>query len=120
MIEEDNTSKKVDTQAIDIMKIQIYADRCYAKFASLLSFVFAYFLALIVLWYSVLYQNLGPSPVFTWEVGMVGTGVSTLGFLAYILWDYRNETTAISDLIQAVEQGERLPEFSKVLSKKKS
>ena len=120
MTEENKTAKKVDAGTIDLMKVQIYADRCHAKFTSLLSFIFGYFLTLIVLFYSVLYQNLGPSPVTTWEVGLIGTVVSTFGFLAYILWDYSKDVKAISEMIETVEEGKRLPKLSEFSSRKKT
>jgi uncharacterized membrane protein YkgB len=123
MTEENKTHRKTekpDNQSIDLMKVQIYADRCHAKFTSLLSFVFGYFLTLIVLFYSVLYQNLGPSPVTTWEVGLISTMVSTFGFLAYILWDYSKDVKAISEMMETVEQGKRLPKLSEFSSRKRT
>lgn len=122
MTEENKTRRKTekpDNQSIDLMKVQIYADRCHAKFTSILSFVFGYFLALLVVFYSVLYQNLGPNPVTTWGVGLIGTIVSTFGFLAYILKDYSKDFKAISDMVETIKEGKPLPKLSELSSRKK-
>jgi hypothetical protein len=109
--------KKRASKTTDLLKVQIYADRSHTKLASLLSFLFAYFIGLMVLFYTVLYQSLGPSPVTTWVVGLIGTAVSTLAFLAWVLWDYNKDVKAISRMIETVKEGKSLPELEKLSRK---
>jgi uncharacterized membrane protein len=87
------------------------------KLTSLLSFIFAYFIGLTVLFYTVFYQSLGPSPVTTWVVGLIGTAVSTIAFLVWVLWDYSKDFRAISQMIEAVEKRKPLPELEKLSRK---
>jgi hypothetical protein len=118
--ETQKPQRKRASKTIDLLKIQIYADRSHTKLTSLLSFLFAYFIGLMVLFYTVLYQGLGPSPVTTWVVGLIGTAVSTIGFLIYVLWDYYEDVRAISRMIEAVREGKPLPELEKLSRKNPS
>jgi hypothetical protein len=116
----NNTEEKPQRRAnktVDLLKIQIYADRSHMKLTSLLSFIFAYFIGLTVLFYTVFYQSLGPSPVTTWVVGLIGTAVSTIAFLVWVLWDYSKDFRAISQMIEAVEKRKPLPELEKLSRK---
>jgi hypothetical protein len=115
--ETQSSKKKRASKTTDLLEVQIYADRSHAKLTSLLSFIFAYFIGLMVLFYTVLYQSLGPSPVTTWVVGLIGTASSTVGLLAWILWDYSKDVKAISRMIEAVKQGKSLPELEKLSRK---
>jgi len=114
--DQKSRKKRID-EAADLLKVQIYADRSHTKLASLLSFVFAYFIGLMALFYTVLYQNLGPSPIITWTVGLIGTTVSTFVFLAWVLWDYGKDVKAISRMIETVKEGKPLPELEKLSRK---
>lgn len=105
--------KRVD-KATDLLKIQIYADRSHTKLTSLLSFIFAFFIGLMVLFYTVLYQGLGPDPGTTWSVGLTVSGISTFAFLGWVLWDYNKDVKAISRMIETVNKGKPLPEFEKL------
>jgi hypothetical protein len=115
--ETQKPQRKRASKTVDLLKIQIYADRSHAKLTSLLSFIFAYFIGLMVLFYTVLYQGLGPSPVTTWVVGLIGTAVSTIAFLIYVLWDYYQDFKAMSRMIEAVKEGKSLPELEKLSRK---
>jgi hypothetical protein len=115
--ETQSPQKKRANKTADLLKVQIYADRSHAKLTSLLSFIFAYFIGLMVLFYTVLYQGLGPSPFVTWVVGLVGTMGSVAAFLAYVLWDYVEDVKTISRMIEAIKQGKPLPELEKLSRK---
>jgi hypothetical protein len=115
--ETQSSKKKRASKTTDLLKVQIYADRSHAKLTSLLSFIFAYFTGLMVLFYTVLYQGLGPSPVTTWVVGLIGTAVSTVAFLVWVLWDYFEDVKAMSRMIEAVQRGKSLPELAKLSRK---
>jgi hypothetical protein len=52
-----------------------------------------------------------------WVVGLIGTGVSTIAFLGYVLWDYFEDVKAISRMIEAVKKGKSLPELEKLSRK---
>jgi hypothetical protein len=108
--------KRVDETA-DLLKVQIYADRVHTKLTALLSFIFAYSIGLTVLFYTVLYQGLGPNPGMTWLVGFVGTWISTLAFSGYILRDNHKDMKAISRMIEAIKEGKSLPELEKLSRK---
>jgi len=55
--ESEKTKRLNDREfQLDLMKIQIYADRCHTILSSALSFVFVSF-SLIVIFYAVLYQS---------------------------------------------------------------
>jgi FlaG/FlaF family flagellin (archaellin) len=101
----------------DLLKVQIYADRSHMKLTSLFSFIFAYSVGLTVLFYTVLYQGLGPDPGTTWLVGFMATWISTVAFLGYVLWDYNKDVKAISRMIEAVKERKTLPELEKLSRK---
>jgi len=101
-------------KTVDLLKVQIYADRIHTKLTSLLSFIFAYSIGLTVLFYTVLYQGLGPNPGMTWLVGFVGTWISTLAFSGYILRGNHKDMKAISRMIEAIKEGKPLPELEKL------
>ena len=101
-------------KTIDLLKVQIYADRIHTKLTSMLSFIFAYSIGLTVLFYTVFYQGLGPNPGMTWLVGFVGTWISTLAFSGYILRDNHKYMKAISRMIEAIKEGKPLPELEKL------
>jgi hypothetical protein len=115
--EAKKPQRKRASKTIDLLKIQIYADHSHTVLASRLSFLFAYFIGLMVLFYTVLYQGLGPSPVTTWIVGLIVTIGSTIAFLIYILWDYCEDVKAISRMIEAAKEGKPLPELEKLSRK---
>lgn len=108
--------KRVD-MAADLLKVQIYTDRIHTKLTSLLSFIFAYSIGLTVLFYTVMYQGLGPNPGTTWLVGFAGTWISTVAFSGYILRDYNKDMKAISRMIEAIKEGKPLPELEKLWRK---
>jgi hypothetical protein len=105
--------KRVD-RAADLLNVQIYTDRIHTKLTSLLSFIFAYSIGLTVLFYTVMYQGLGPNPGTTWLVGLAGTWISTVAFLGYILRDFNKDMKAVSRMIEAIKEGNPLPEFEKL------
>jgi FtsH-binding integral membrane protein len=114
---EEKSQKRRANKTLDLLKIQIYADRSHTKLTSLLSFIFAYSIGLTVLFYTVLYQGLGPNPGMTWLAGFIGTWISTLAFLGYILRDNNKDMKAISRMIEAIKDGKPLPEFEKLSRK---
>ena len=114
---EEKSRKRRTNKTSDLLKIQIYADRSHTKLTALLSFIFAYFIGLMVLFYTVFYQGLGPNPVTIWVVGLIGTWVSTVASLAYVLWDYSKDMKAISRMIETVNKRKPLPEFAKLSRK---
>jgi len=113
----EEKSQKRRAKTLDLLKIQIYADRSHTKLTSLLSLIFAFFIGLMVLFYTVLYQGLGPDPGTTWSVGLTVSGISTFAFLGWVLWDYNKDVKAISRMIETVNKGKPLPEFEKLSRK---
>jgi hypothetical protein len=124
--ESEKTKRLNDREfQLDLMKIQIYADRCHTILSSALSFVFVSF-SLIVIFYAVLYQsgNFESLPAFikafqTWLVGTFFISAFTLIFLTIVLWRYSGTYEEISKMLEQVRKGKELPELIKMPLKKK-
>lgn len=116
---QEKENEKPDGREIDLMKVQIYADRCHAMFTSLLSFVFAYLIGLVVLFYTVFYQNL-PYSLVVWEVGVPSTLGSSFIFLWIVLRVYLKDFKVISEMIEKVEERKRLPKLAEFAKRRKS
>jgi hypothetical protein len=124
--ESEKTKRLNDREfQLDLMKIQIYADRCHTILSSALSFVFVFF-SLIVIFYAVLYQsgNFESIPAFikafqTWLVGTFFISAFTLIFLTIVLWRYSGTYEEISKMLEQVRKGKELPELIKMPLKKK-
>jgi len=103
---------------IDLVKVQMCADFSHANFSALLSFVFGYFIALIILSTTILFQNY-PFSQLVWLVGMIGAFISTIGFLALITWDYMRDIKTISKMIEAIKEGKQLPRLSELIHRRR-
>jgi hypothetical protein len=111
---EDKTEKE-SNRDIDLVKIQIHADRCHAVLTSALSFIFVFF-SLVVIFYGVLYQNVNFTSVTAfltafniWYVGTFTIIGVTLIFLFVVRKNYLKNIRAISDMMEAVKEGKDLP-----------
>lgn len=118
---------RTDYNSLDIIKIQIYADKCHNALTSLLSFIFAYLIGLLAIFYSVLYTNLNftsgtfsVTAVSIWLSGTTVTLVTTFLFLWITLSDYKAKFKSISEMIENVEHGKRLPELVDMPNKKET
>ena len=117
--------EKMNNRDIDLVKIQIYADRSHAVLTSALSFIFVFF-SLVGIFYGILYQNISFTSFATfltayntWAVGTFTIISVTIVFLYSVRRSYLRDLTRISDMINAVKSGEELPSLVDELTKKK-
>ena len=124
---ETKSANKIrkDYNTLDMLKIQIYTDKCHNALTSLLSFIFTYLIGLLAIFYSVLYGNLNftsnaafLTAVNIWAYGTIATIGSTFVFLFITLSDYRANFKSISEMIENVEEGKRLPSLADLPKKK--
>lgn len=105
--------EKQENRDIDLMKIQIYADRSHTKLATILPFVFAVFLALYATLFTPQFQTNPTLIAIVWVVIIIFTFPSVL----YILKDYQKDVKTISNMIELVKKGIELPKLEKITRK---
>jgi hypothetical protein len=78
----------------------------------------------IAIFYGIFYQNLNATSIAVfltsvniWFYGTIAAIVSTIAFLAVILWDYFKDFRAISRMIEDIKDGKRLKPLEKLNSK---
>jgi len=109
-------SEKQPDSNIELMKIQIYSERCHARLASMLTFVFTLVLGFLVLFYTLFYEK-AISPE-SWGLTVVGLVVALLIFLYFIYDGYEKELKKISKMMEDVKEGKELPTLEKLLLRK--
>lgn len=113
-IEEKKKPEKENNRDINLVKIQIYSDRIHAIFASLLAFVLALFVGLSILFTTVLYENLGPSPIITYGVGIIGTLIFAFISIPYLSKNYYKNYKKISEKLEEIKEGKDLETLEKL------
>lgn len=111
--------RKIDRN-VELLKVQIYAQHSHAKLTSVLSFIFVFFISFSVLFYTILFGNLGPTPILTWQIGLTALLVFTIGSLVVILWSYTEDFKKISNMIEIVKEGKELPKLEKLGRQRKN
>jgi VIT1/CCC1 family predicted Fe2+/Mn2+ transporter len=100
-----------ENRDIDLMKIEIYADRSHAVLTTMLAFVFAVLLALFAVLFTLLLQKASIILLaLVWVVMIVFTFPSAL----YIIADYKEDVGTISTMMEMVKKGIELPELEKI------
>lgn len=102
---------------IELMKVQIYSDRCHVKLTLLLSFVLTFFVSFSVLFYTIFYTLGNPSASIIWQVGISVIAISTFIFLVVILWDSLKDIKTVSAMIEMVKEGKPLPKLEDISRK---
>jgi len=110
----------MNDKEIELLKIQIHADRCHAVLTSALSFIFVFF-SLVVIFYGVLYQNLNFTSITAfltafniWYIGTFTITGVTIIFLFVVRNSYLKNIKAISEMIEAVKEGRELPKLEEL------
>jgi len=116
LCEKHFKAQQVGDREIDFLKIQIQADKRHTQFTSSASFVFAIF-GLVAVFITLYYQGLVTSNFIFLLAGLVGIGgIYGVTFVSLYLnrKSYSKDLKTISDMIEAVDKGKRLPSLEKL------
>lgn len=102
---EDKKSKQ--DREIELLKVQIYADRCHNRFISLLTIPWAFFISFSIVFFTLYLENTISLRVFLALEILVGV------FLLYESYttrkDYKKGLKNVSEMIEIVKEGKELP-----------
>lgn len=109
-------TKQVASTDTDLMKIQIYADRCHTFLTIGLSFAFVVF-SLFAVFATLYYQSLMAFNFYFVNVYNLGMTVVSILFVItcwVFMGRHRRDFRRISRMINAVQKGEHLPDLDKL------
>jgi hypothetical protein len=116
LCEEHFKAQQIGDKEIDLLKIQIFADRCHTSLMLGFSLGFVY-LGLWGVYATVFYQGWSTFKISDVNVGWIGMAVM-LVLAIIILWVSRRRYdrwyNRISKLINAVQKGKHLPDLDKL------
>jgi hypothetical protein len=116
LCEEHFKAQQVGDKDIDLMKIQIYADKCHTFLTVRLSLCFVV-LGLWAVFATVYYQGLSTFNFPFVYAGWIGMGVILVIALiaSFVYWAmYFKDFRRISNMIEAVKKGASLPTLDKL------
>lgn len=122
LCKEHFKSQQVENRNVDLIKIQIYADKCHTVFASRLSFLFVVF-SLVGVFYGLFYQGLFTSNFQMMFVGLVAIVTIIIAVIIYVDRErrkYSENWKAISNMIEKVKKGESLSVLDELDEKRKN
>lgn len=102
---------------VEVLKIQILADRYHSSFTAKASFCFGLIITWSLLFVSLHYQKLIDIISYT-IVQFIGVGISAL-FLLSTYKEYKGRLNGLSELIEQVNKGKSLPSLKELLKTKK-
>ena len=108
--------KRVIPKDIELLKVQIHADRCHSFLTISCSLAFV-ILGLVAIFYTLLLDGLIESNITSALVGDIGFYVILITSLAVVIvsvkW-YLNSLKQISDMIESINQGDKLPPLNEL------
>jgi len=116
LCEKHFKAQQVGDKEIDLMKIQVYANRCHTFLTVGLSFAFVVF-GLFAVFATLYYQSLMAFNFYFVNVYNVGMAViSSLFVITFwiFLRKYRRDFRRISRMINTVQKGRHLPDLDKL------
>jgi hypothetical protein len=116
LCEKHFKAQQIGDKEIDLVKIQIYADKCHTFLTAFLSLGFVV-LGLWAVFATLYYQGLFAFNFPFINAGYLGMGV--ISILAFIVFwisftTYNRDSRKISKMIEAVKKGEQLPALDKL------
>ena len=112
----EERTKKTEYNNIDMLEIQIYADRCHGRFILGMTFGIA-ILAFWALYADIYYHALATLNLSQLTIGTFGMGIIGIIVIA-IFWffagKYRKDFKKICEIIESVKKGEILPTLNKL------
>jgi TRAP-type C4-dicarboxylate transport system permease small subunit len=116
LCEEHFKAQQVGDKDIDLMKIQIYADKCHTVFTigCSLGFVALGFWGIFATVYYQGWSSFKISDIYVGWIGMTAMLMLTVFTLGVFRIRYDRGHSRISKMIEAVKKGEQLPAFDKL------
>jgi hypothetical protein len=116
LCEEHFKARQSGNREIDLLKIQIKTDKSHTRYTSSLSVIFACF-SLIAVFIAFFFQGVTTSNLKLEIVGVIGMAMIyglTIYFLDYAKKSYSERLKQVSKMIEAVEEGQQLPNLDKL------
>jgi uncharacterized membrane protein len=116
LCEEHFKAQQVEDKEIDLMKIQLYADRVHTFVTIGFSLAFVIY-GIIGVFLGLYYQSWSTYNIRGLYVGWIGVIIFSAVALIVILiaaMSYRRQNSKISKMLEAVEKGKRLPRFDEL------
>jgi hypothetical protein len=111
LCEKHFKAQQIETRDIDLVKIQIYADKCHTSLAFGLSFaavLFGFAAVFVSLYYQSLMQ-FNTLFAIVGDVGMVAILSSSIIVAGYSRQKYQKDSERIANMLEAVKEGKQLP-----------
>lgn len=116
LCEEHFKAQQVGDKEIDLMKIQIYADRIHTFLTIGFSLAFVV-LGIVGIFLTLYYQSWSTYNISGLYIGWIGIIVFS-GVAAIVMWiarmRYEEQEKKIPKMLEAVEKGKRLPPFDEL------
>jgi len=115
MSKRNEGKKPTQDREIELLKVQVYGDRCHNRFISLLTIPWAFFISFSAVFYTLFLQKTMSIIIF------LGLQISISAFLVYETYDirkkYKKDLKKISDIIEKVKNGKELPSLEELIKK---
>jgi FtsH-binding integral membrane protein len=111
MSKEKGKLKKIDRDT-ELLKIQIYADSCHARYTLILSSVFAVVVSFLVGFNTLYYEKIMPLDV--WIISIIVVSAFAFYEVYRFIRRYKKDMKEISDMIEKVKEGRELPRLEEL------
>lgn len=116
-MKENGERKAIDKDA-ELLKVQIYAERCHTKFTLFVSLLFGILIAFAIALFTLLHERhisfLQFSASFLFVFGFCFL------YVYYTMKDYKESFKEISHMIEKVKEGEELPKLENLKHNQKN
>jgi predicted histidine transporter YuiF (NhaC family) len=100
--------------SIELLKIQIFSERAHQRLTSQITNIYAIFIAFVVFFYTLFYENVIPLLGFT--IGLLIFLAGTVYETYHVRQVFKRDVKKISDMIEAVKEGKELPKLKDLIS----
>jgi len=107
-------SAKQPDKEIELMKIQIFSERCHARLTTQVTNTYAIFIGFVVFFYTLFYENV--IPLLGFIIGLTTFLACTVYETYHVRQVFKRDVKKISDMIVAVKEGKELPTLEKLIS----
>ncbi len=100
--------------SLELLKIQIYSERAHQRLTTQITNSYAAFIAFVVFFYTLFYENV--IPLFGFVLGLIIFLAGTVYQTIHVRLVFKRDVKKISDMMETVKEGKELPRLEDLVS----